>query len=331
MGSCQASHMKAADSSAPGWLKTWVGTCHRLAGLSSWTARVHLSLCRWLAGRISPFRRRQLLNSLGQVRWPAGALQPAAVCLGADTWVRLQPHNGEFDFEAVLGGVLGYEPEVFAFLDARVRDYDAIVEIGANVGVFTVYFSSQLSRARAGGRVYAFEPSDVASRRLRSNLGLNHAENVSAFQAAVGDRSGFEWFFEPNGHLTNGSLLASFAGKFSSDIRKAPCLMVSAGQLTELLGTHRRILIKIDVEGYEAPLLEALAPLIQAKSPDILLEVLPEFDDAINAVAGRVAAHYDYFQITPAGLVQCARIQAGASRDCFLSPARTTATQSARS
>lgn len=314
---------------ASGWIKAWAGACHRAVSLSPLTARLHLSLCRWLAGRVSPFRRRQLLNSLGKVSWPEGALQPVAVRVGADTWVRLQPHNGEFDFEAVLGGVLGYEPEVFAFLDTRVRGYDAIVEIGANVGVFTVYFADKLRRTGADGRVYAFEPSEVASRRLQRNVALNHAGNVSVFQAAVGGRSGFEWFFEPHGHLTNGSLLASFAGKFSADVRKVPCLMVSAGQLIELLGDHRRILLKIDVEGYEAPLLEALAPLIQLKSPDILLEVLPEFGEAINAVAGRVAANYDYFQISRAGLMPCARIQAGESRDCFLSPARAAATPAA--
>jgi len=71
--------MKAAPSSAPKWIKSLACLAHRAANLTTSTARLHLSLCRWLAGRISPFRRRQLLNSLGQVRWPAGALQPAAV------------------------------------------------------------------------------------------------------------------------------------------------------------------------------------------------------------------------------------------------------------
>jgi len=283
------------------------------------SARLHLAVCRWAAGQISPFRRRQLLNSLREVRWPDAALRPQLVRLGTDTWVRLQPHNGEFDFEAALGGALEYEPEVFAFLDARVRDYDAIVEIGANVGVFTLYFAEQLRRAGAGGRVYSFEPSEQAGRRLRHNLDLNGISNVSVFHAAVGQRAGFGWFFEPRGHLTNGSLLSSFAGKFSADVRKAPCLTMAAGQLAELLASHRRILIKIDVEGYEAPLLEALAPVIQAMSPDILLEVLPEFEQAINTAARRAVVGYDNYQLTRDGAVQCPRIQAGEGRDCFLS------------
>jgi FkbM family methyltransferase len=168
--------------------------------------------------------------------------------------------------------------------------------------------------------VYSFEPSEQAGHRLRWNLALNSVSNVSVFHGAVGQRAGFEWFFEPQGHLTNGSLVSSFAEKFSADIRRRPCLTVAAGQLTELLGEHRRILLKIDVEGFEAPLLDALAPVIQAKRPDILLEVLPEFEAAINAAAGRACPDYEYFLLTGAGPEPCASVRAGESRDCFLRP-----------
>ncbi len=209
---------------------------------------------------------------------------------------------------------------MFSFLDSRMRDYDAVVEIGANVGVFTLYFTAQLAKWGSDRRVYAFEPSRRAGLRLLKNLDLNQATNVSCFNCAVGDRTRFEWFFEPEGHLTNGSLVRDFAAKFSAEVRKAPCLMVDAAQLGELLDTHQRVLLKIDVEGFEAPLLRALAPVIQAKRPDILLEVLPEFEAAINDSAAMAAPGYEYFAIVSKGLQLQDRIRAVAGRDCFLTP-----------
>lgn len=263
-----------------------------------------------------------MLNSLTTVNWPERALVPQRVRLGAETQVWLQPHNGEFDFAAVLGGTLNYEPEVFSFLDCRMRDYDAVIEIGANVGVFTLYFADQLAKLGTDRRVYAFEPSRRAGLRLLKNLALNQAVNVACFNCAVGDRTRFEWFFEPDGHLTNGSLVRDFAAKFSAEVRKTPCLMVDAAQLGELLGAHQRVLLKIDVEGFEAPLLRALAPVIQSKQPDILLEVLPEFEDAINDSIALAAPSYDYFSISEAGLLPQNRIKALIGRDCFLTPSR---------
>ena len=119
---------------APSWLKSIAQSVNRVASASSWSARVHLAMSRWLASGASPFRRQQVLNSLTTVTWPDRGLVPQRVRLGAETCVWLQPHNGKFDFAAVLVGTLNYEPEIFSFLDCRVRDYDAVVEIEAKHG-----------------------------------------------------------------------------------------------------------------------------------------------------------------------------------------------------
>lgn len=100
---------------------------------------------------------------MANVAWPESVLGPREVTLATNTQFKLQPHNGEFDFAALLGGRLHYENEVFTFLESRMNLYDAVIEIGSNVGVFTVYFGKKLEGR--GGRVYAFEPSKKAYAR----------------------------------------------------------------------------------------------------------------------------------------------------------------------
>ncbi len=121
-------------------------------------------------------------------------------------------------------------------------------------------------------KIYAFEPSRKAHTRLQNNLEANLVSNVVTFNCAVGDATQITWFYEPEGHLTNGSLVSDFAGIFSEDVKRTPVLMMHAGELGQLLDGGKKILIKIDAEGYEGFILEALQPVISAYSPDLIVE-----------------------------------------------------------
>jgi len=290
---------------------------HRFIAAVPLLARCYLILCRAVATGLSPLRRQQLLNSMATVRWPDSVLGPQSVLLGESTSVRMYPHNGEFDFAAVLGGRLRYEEEVFDFLDQRLSNYDLVIEIGANAGVFTLFMALKL--AQSGGEVMSFEPSARAYARLMQNVSANDLQNVTLFNAAVSDKTTFAMFHEPEGHLTNGSLMKSFANQFSSRVKAAPVLAIDAAKLNDLVKPGLRLLIKIDVEGFEAPVLKALMPVIETHHPDILLEVLSEFADQIEDSVKIAAPGYWRYAVTSNGLVKQKALQAHASRDCFLS------------
>lgn len=307
--------MSAASS---GWIRGLAAMAHRLIAAMPPVAALYLALWRKIAAGLSNHRRQQVRNSMATVSWPDRALGPCAVTLAFNTQVRLHPHNGEFDFAAVIGGRLQYEHEVFNFLESRMNHYDAVIEIGANVGVFTVYFGKQLEGR--GGRVYAFEPSRKAYARLLQNLSANNLSNVSSFNVAVGAETGFANFHEPEGHLTNGSLVSNFASQFSSKVKVARVLVLDAASLIDLIEGQLRVLVKIDVEGFEAPLLKAIAPFLQKVKPDVLLEVLPEFEAAIEEAVREAAPDYQRFAITPQGLQPQETLRAIGGRDCFLIP-----------
>lgn len=312
------------NSGAPAWIKSLAVRWHRLLAVVPWAASLYLAALRWLTKRSSQHFREQILNSLAEVVWPDRLLGPREVTLAVDTKVLLHPHNGEFDFRALLGGPMRYEHEVFQFLDTRLQQYDTVIEIGANVGIFTLFLSKKLQDK--GGRVFAFEPSQKVYSRLVRNLAVNGVANVACFGVAIGVETGFTNFYEPEGHLTNGSLVSEFAGCFSDQVRAVTVLVLGAAEVAALVTPEQRVLVKIDVEGFEASVIRALAPLFSKSRPDVLLEVLPEYEEQIEAAVLEAAPGYLRHAITPGGILPQRTLRAMDGRDCFLTPSEKAAT-----
>ena len=293
---------------------------HRFIGRSRALSRAYLGglsfICRNIASAAFADNTAALL---ARPYWPDITFHPRRVILGSTTEVRLTPHFGEFDWEALFRRRLGYEQAVFRWLEANVcADYDAVVEIGANVGVYTV-FLGLLARRNAGGRlrsVFSFEPSPRAFARLSENLACNGLPSDRAFRLAVGARAGFETLYEPAGHLTNGSLVEDFARIFSPTVRETPVCVVTPDQLEALLVGHERILFKIDVEGYEPELLRAFAGVAERLRPDFLIEVLEGAAGQLEALEH--LADYERLLIGDEGLVRHERLFADRTRRDWL-------------
>lgn len=259
--------------------------------------------------------KSNLINSLSSFAWPQVELPRRSVRVCGDVAIDLVPHVGEFDFRALLAPDLGYELELFDALRPRVREFDAIVEIGANVGVFTAFFAK--TRANDSVPIFAFEPSREAYRRLLANL---RGPNVQAIPAAVADTCGLLPFHEPEGHLTNGSLLPAFAGHFSSRVATSVVPSVDGQAVSDLVGRYARILLKVDVEGAESRVITALEHLIAGKRPTLVLEVLREFEEELNSLAV-LKAHYEFHQVTRQGLQRRdALVASDEGRDFLLLP-----------
>ena len=140
---------------------------------------------------------------------------------------------------------------------------------------------------------------------------------VMPFNAAVGVSSGFQMFYEPEGHLTNGSFLKEFSEIFSKTVRSTSVLTVGATELAFFIASARKALIKIDVEGFEPQLIDAMSELIERYRPDLLIEVLPgtpESLEKIDALAG-----YIYHLVTSDGLKDSTKLYASETdRDWLL-------------
>lgn len=231
--------------------------------------------------------------------------------MGGHTEVTLIPHWNEFDQEALFLNALEYEAPVFRWLEANVAaTYDLILEVGANAGVYSVFFDALFKAGPVATtrRIVSFEPSPEAYARLVANMVANKTNHVVAYQAAVGERSGLQVFYEPIGHLTNGSLLREFSQIFTGDIEETVVVVLAAPELEHWVSRAARTLVKIDVEGFEPELLAALGPLLQRHRPDLLIEVLPFTLDKLNA--DPVLMTYDKYLILPGALEKAAAFYA---------------------
>jgi FkbM family methyltransferase len=75
-----------------------------------------------------------------------------------------------------------FEPLETEFCSAMVRPGAVVVDIGANIGYYTLIFAS---RVGPSGKVIAFEPDADNFRLLGANVAENHFTNVTANQAAI--------------------------------------------------------------------------------------------------------------------------------------------------
>jgi len=70
------------------------------------------------------------------------------------------------------------------FIQAYLRPGDNFLDIGANVGVYTILATSCIG---VDGSVDAFEPLDVTAGRIEDQLTLNQLGNVEVHRLAVSD------------------------------------------------------------------------------------------------------------------------------------------------
>jgi FkbM family methyltransferase len=159
-----------------------------------------------------------------------------------------------------------------AFLLHFLRLGDLFVDVGANIGSYTV-----LASAVAGADVVAVEPDPGSFASLQSNVELNGIQaKVKCVKAALGANSGSIKFSV--GQDTMNRVLRTDEG--------IPYQVVPVQTLDSLLAGRSPIALKLDVEGFESEVLRGAARTLANPT---LLAIETECDDA--AVVSVLEAH----------------------------------------
>ena len=144
------------------------------------------------------------------------------------------------------------ETEFNAALEAS-RGKSAI-DLGANIGEFTCRL------AEVANKVYSFEPDPWAFQQLRERT--KHLNNVILFQAAVGSGSGRVFLYQHPKYLENRMLSSVSSIVHDSRVVRDQSEVVEVDKIDFLSFLSENDenfgLLKIDVEGAEVEILEAL-------------------------------------------------------------------------
>jgi FkbM family methyltransferase len=167
-------------------------------------------------------------------------------------------------------GLQGYEGILIDYWAGLSERSQSVLEIGGNIGLYTV-----VGGRTCRGTYTVVEPLPQNLRVLNANLERNAVKGVEVVAGAVIPEEQARMVMlnipdegreTPTGaHLIGADVMAR-GSKSVIDVQGFPMASLARG----------RDLIKIDAEGMEADLLQAIAAELRTSRPSLVIEVLPE-------------------------------------------------------
>lgn len=179
-----------------------------------------------------------------------------------------------------------YEKELGELLKKIVRPGDVFLDLGANIG----YFSLLVAINSPFANIISFEPVKDLFQNMNDNISLNNLKNISTINAAAGeiseekdllistpDNSGMSSFRQPE----------NYSGK------KERVKVVPIDEWFKTSGLSKIDIIKLDIEGSELAALKGMKDVLQKQRPILIVEVNPETLSMFNL---RPSDIYDYLK-----------------------------------
>lgn len=146
-----------------------------------------------------------------------------------------------------------YDERERAFLQRELRPGDTVVDIGANIGFYTLWFATS---GVPNIHILAIEPNPEMHRALKDNIQINDLQNVDTAMVAIGDREAVALLNFSEKYPGSGSLLGT-------ESKQIEVRLTTLSSLLEEYKLTRVDVVKIDVEGYEY---KALIPFLTGRS-----------------------------------------------------------------
>jgi FkbM family methyltransferase len=173
----------------------------------------------------------------------------------------------------------GYEKSELLFLRALLRPGDIFIDIGANIGLYTLIAAQRVGEE---GHIHAFEPSAKPYQRLLENVMLNRLTNVTCHRLGLSDtRDTLRMTVSLDGYDAWNSFGKPVAGRcFGEEMVECICV----DDFLEKESLIRRVtLMKLDVEGWESRVLSGGRKALFLEDAPILLV---EFTEQASQASG---------------------------------------------
>lgn len=204
-----------------------------------------------------------------------------------------------------------WEPAISAWIASRLRAGDTFVDVGSNIGYFSLLAANRVGRK---GKIVSIEACPTVYDSLERNCSLNAYGNIRTVHVAVSDRAGTVTLYR-------GPEKNSGAATIITDGNATGGTTVAALPLPDILKPEEcesLRLIKVDVEGAEYLVLSGALPLL--KSAGSQLEVVVELHPGLLSKQGRSVD--DVFALMKSAGFQAYSFGGDSSDDSYFRPVR---------
>jgi len=178
---------------------------------------------------------------------------------------RLQVPSADLSLVPYLLDYRCWEPHVSRYLTLNLRSADVFMDVGANLGYYTVLCAPLVKR------VIAFEPVCISHQYCKTNIALNNLSNVDLYKCGL-------WHGETNTRIRidRSSMMGAFISSNDGSATEGESIRcVSLDDLIRRgeLQLSRLNVVKMDIEGAEASALKGMLQTIEQFRPKILMEL----------------------------------------------------------
>lgn len=207
-----------------------------------------------------PLSKRMKVAALKRwLKWQIGSrLVPGgvAVTFVNDAKLLVQPGMTGATGNIYLGL---HEFENMSFVLHMLRKNDLFVDIGANIGSYTI-----LASAVVGAKCISIEPIPATYNHLLNNINLNGVKDlVNSYNLGIGQKNGTLNFTSDND--TTNHVLDERRDTSNKVVE------VEVKSLDNLIGSLAPKLLKIDVEGYENAVIEGARKVLSSDALDAVI------------------------------------------------------------
>jgi FkbM family methyltransferase len=203
------------------------------------------------------------------------------------------------------GGAPAFEPELLPVFRQFAQQSRTFVDVGANIGYYSLLASSYNSSIRS----FAFEPSPTPFRYLLRNAEANDFPAITGVPVALGDRSGTLTFYESwNPKYPDMDQLGSTGSTDAAQARfhgRSVAITAAVDTLDHYLEQHAIKgvdLLKVDVEGAELDVFRGASATLDQDRPMVLFESLGGSPARTETFALFQKHHYRLFAAGKDGL-----------------------------
>ena len=168
-----------------------------------------------------------------------------------------------------------YENEDAAMVYALIKPGATILDIGANLGWYSLHFSKLV---QGNGVIHAFEPIPDTYKKCKANIELNHFTNIRLNNFALSDSNGeIEFYYNP-------ASTGSSSMKNLLELENTQLIKSKIQKLDDYVTENKLVpdFIKCDVEGAELLVFKGALEVLQQYKPIVFTEMLRKWSAKYN-------------------------------------------------